>query len=415
MTETAKARYLILGAGAAGISAAEKIRERRKEAELTVVSRENNMPISPVALPEYIEGSISKDELFLWDRSYVEENGIELMLNSEAIRIDHRDNSVILANGKSLSFERLLIATGAKPILTPDLLRKDRVFALRTLEDAEGIIRCAKERVIIYGAGAIAIKAAVALRRRGVEVIVICRSRVLRRLFDDDLCGEINCQLVANGVKIVGSCEFNSCSSDKKALVGDEEVSYDCIVAAMGVKPSFPPLNNGAIGLGRTGGIAVDDCMQTTVPGIYAAGDCVETLDITTGKRGVMALWPPAAEEGKVAAINMIGESATYAGTLPSNVIEVFGNSFVTMGSLTGHKLNLPGRDGSIRLTTRGGKIVGCQMVGDVEGAGAFASFIRNQTRVSDLKRLGILPYGKALQADLLLSQIRARKNAASQ
>jgi nitrite reductase (NADH) large subunit len=403
MTGTSRKRYLILGAGAAGISAAETIRVHDQESELTVVSRDRNLPISPVALPEYIEGSIPREELFLWDRGYIEKNRIELMLGDEVSRIHQGEKGVSLASGKSLAFDMLLIATGASPILTSDLARRKKVFTLRTLNDAEGIMRCAKERVIIYGAGAIAVKLAVALTKRGVEVIVICRSKVLRRLFDDDICSMINCQLVANGVKVAGSCQLDSCSMDGDARVGEKELSYDCIIAAMGVEPNIPFVDTAVIRQGSSGGIAVDDRMQTSVPGIFAAGDCAETLDVTTGKHSVMALWPPAVEQGKVAAMNMVGKAESYQGTLPSNVIQVFDNTFVTIGSLEGKKTDLEMKGGITRLTTRNGVIVGCQMVGDVEGAGAIASFIRNGMTVKDLECLGVIPYGKALRAGMTL------------
>jgi NADPH-dependent 2,4-dienoyl-CoA reductase/sulfur reductase-like enzyme len=407
-------KYLILGAGAAGVSAAETIRVYDKESELVVVSKEDNLPISPVALPEYIEGSISKEELFLWDRGYLEENRIELILGRRVARIDQGKRTVSFTGSKSLAYDRLLIATGASPVLTKDFTMKEKVFTLRTLDDAEGIIKCAKERVIIYGAGAIAVKVAVALRKRGIDVIVICRSRVLRRLFDDDICSMINSKLADNGVRIAGSCQLDSCSAVGDARVEDEELSYDCIVAAMGVKPNVPFADKKSIRFGSSGGISVDDGMQTSAPGIYAAGDCVETLDVTTGRSSVTMLWPPAVEQGKIAAMNMLGKAATYAGTLPSNAIHVFDDTFVTMGSLEGQKVNVMDKGSIIRFTVRDDKIVGCQMVGDAESAGAIASCIRNGVRVKDLERMGVIPYGKAWRAWMLLAGVLGETKAIS-
>jgi NADPH-dependent 2,4-dienoyl-CoA reductase/sulfur reductase-like enzyme len=399
------AKYLILGAGAAGVSAAERIREHDRDSELVVVSKDRNMPISPVALPEYIEGSISRDNLFLWSHRYLEEARINLMLGSRVTRIDHRARSVSLADGGSLRYDRMLIATGASPVLAKDLAHKERVFTLRTLDDAEGIMRCARKRVMIYGAGAIAIKLAVALRKRGIEVVVICRSRVLRRLFDDDICSMINDTLSDNGIRIVGSCDLSSCESGA-ARVGDEDLSYDCIVAAMGVQPNVPFINKSCIGCGSSGGLSVDVRMQTSITGIFAAGDCAETKDMTTGRRGVMALWPPAVEQGKIAAMGMLGVEASYEGTLPSNAIQVFDKTFITMGSLEGEKVSFSDRGNLIRFSLKGGVMVGCQMVGDIENAGAIASTIRNKVAIKDLECQGIMPYGKSLRALRLLEGI---------
>ncbi len=397
-------KYLILGAGAAGVSAAERIREYDRESGLVVISKEKNLPISTVALPEYIDGSISREDLFLWDREYLKKARIELILGSHVAQINYLKRNVSLADGRSIAYDRMLIATGASPILTKDLAVKERVFTLRTLDDAEGIMKCARERVIIYGAGAIAIKVAVALRKRGIDVIIICRSRVLRRLFDDDICGMINSSLVDNGIRIAGSCELDSCENGD-ARVGEEELSYDCIVAAMGVRPNIPFIDKNAIRCSSSGGITVGNGMETSVPGIYAAGDCAETVDVTTGRRGIIALWPPAVEQGKIAAMSMLGKEASYPGALPSNAIQVFGNNFVTMGSLEGAKVSFTGKAGTIRFTLNGGKIVGCQMVGDVEGAGVIASIIRNGITLNELERQGVLPYGKSIRTWMLLAR----------
>jgi NADPH-dependent 2,4-dienoyl-CoA reductase/sulfur reductase-like enzyme len=394
---TVTARYVIIGAGAAGTSAAERLRECDRDAEIIIVCKEKSLPISPVALPDYIEGCISKKNVFIWRNSFVKKNKIQLCTGWGAKQILQRERRLILDSGESLAYDKLLIASGASPVVSNELTGRKNVFTLRTLQDAEAIRDRIKERAVVYGAGAVAVKISVALRRIGIDVVMLCRSKVLRRLFDHDISDGIDDLLVANGVKIVGSCELKSHANEPAdtVLIGGEELRYDGIIVAMGVVPNTSFIDPNAIRLGSANGIAVDDKMETSFPGIFAAGDCAETLDISSGKRYVMALWPPAVEQGRVAAMNMVGMSSTYGGTLPSNAINVFGKTFVTMGSLDGQKTDIKKGDNLIRFTVREGSITGCQMAGNAENAGIIASCIREGFSVKDLKSLGLFPFGK--------------------
>ena len=374
-------RIVIVGAGAAGISAAETIRKYDTNSEITVINKERSLPYSPVALPDYIEGKISKEQLLLWDDYSAKRRDITFIRGKAVVDLDKREKRIILDDRSVLSYDKLLIASGSSPIVTEDLRNRRGVFTLRTLEDAEAIRHHIKHRVIIYGAGAVATKIAVSLRKIGVDAVILCRSRILRRLFDEDICRLIHNLLIANGIKIVGVHEQMRIIGNpvERLHMGNQELRCDGVIAALGVVPNTSFLDNQSIRLGMPGGLIVNEKMETSAADIYAAGDCTETRSVTSGKSCVIALWPPAVEQGKVAALNMLDINTIYEGTLTQNVIDVFDTPFVSIGYLDGVKISIS-KHGSIkRFTVKNGKITGAQLVGDVDDAGLISSNIRKE------------------------------------
>ena len=387
-------RVVIIGAGAAGISAVETIRRYDVESEVTVISRERSLPYSPVSLPDYIEGRISKEQIFVWNDHLIKENEVDFIYGKEVVYIHPNKQLIQLDDDSVISYDKLLIATGASPILTKDLDRMG-VFTLRTLEDAESIRHQIKERVIIYGGGAVATKIATALKKIGIDVIVFCRSRMLRRLFDEDICQLIQDLLVANGIKLVGVHDQVQIIGDpvERLRIGTQELNCDGVIAALGVSPNTSFLDDKLIRLGSTKGIIVNESMETSVVDVYAAGDCTETRDVISGEPYVMALLPPAVEQGKVAALNMIGINTKYEGTLSQNMIDVFDTPFASIGSLEGDKIDIKKQGIIKRVTLKKGKIIGAQLVGDVGDAGIISSVIKNGSNINDLYKFRTVPY----------------------
>ena len=400
-------RVIIVGAGAAGTSAAETIRKYDKDSEITVISEEKELPYSPVALPEYIEGKISKEHLFLWDNNFIKKMSINFLSGKSVVNVHPHEKKVVLDDGTILFYDKLLIASGASPTLTEDLVNRKGVFTLRTIRDAEAIRHHIKERAVIYGAGAVAVKIAVALHNIGIDVIMLCRSRVLRRLFDEDICHLIHDLLIANGIKIIGVHEQMRIIGDPIELlsIASQRIRCDGMIAALGVTPNTFFLNGQNIHLGSSKGIIVNEKMEASATDIYAAGDCTETQDITSGKRYVMALWPPAVKQGDVAALNMFGMNAVYEGTLPENVIDVFDTPFVSIGSLDGEKIDIKRHGKIIRFIIKRGKVIGAQLVGDVGSAGLISSYIIKGIDAKHLDYLKIIPSGKLRFNDSSLSR----------
>ena len=236
-------------------------------------------------------------------------------------------------------------------------------------------------------------KVSVALRRVGVDVIVLCRSRVLRRQFDEDVCELIHGLFAANGVTLIHTREVPRIMGNpvERVQIGGREFECDGIIAALGVAPNTSFVDGQAIQLGPSGGVVTSDRMQTSSADVYAAGDCAETKDIITGKRSIAALWLPAVEQGRVVALNMLGQDVAYEGALSQNMIDVFDTPFASIGSLDGEKIDV--RDGKTirRFTLKSGKVVGAQLVGDIDDAGLISSGIKRGIEVTDLEHLKLL------------------------
>jgi NADPH-dependent 2,4-dienoyl-CoA reductase/sulfur reductase-like enzyme len=391
-------RILIIGAGAAGISAAETIRNHKTDAEITIITKDKCPPFSPVALPDYIEGKVSKEQMLLWEEKVTREKRIDLLLGRTVVSVNPDKRTVETDDGSILSYDKLLIASGASPTLPKDLESRKGLFTLRTLEDADAIRQQIRERVVIFGAGAVAVKVAVSLQKIGIEVLLLCRTRVLRRLFDEDISQLIHDLMVANGVKVLGVGKQTRVLGDpvERLRIGVHEFKCDGVIAALGVTPNTSFLSDGKIHRGSSGGIITDERMRTSVEDIYAAGDCSETIDITSGKNYVMALWPPAVEQGKVAALNMVGLEATYLGTLPENVIDVFGIPFASIGSLDGEKVEVDTHGSIKRFTVRDGVVVGCQLHSNINSAGLISAWIKKKISIKDIEKLELLSTGRA-------------------
>ena len=324
-------RHIIIGAGGAGTAAAETI-SANSEDEVVVINREKSLPYSPAALPYYIEGTVRRDELFIWNWHFVRSSGIDYLMGREVVRVNTEAKKVILDNGEEIDYDRLLISSGAEPNIIPQF-RRENVIGVRTLKDAERL-RKVRGRAIIIGAGPVAVETAIALKRLGADPVIICRSRILRRLFDEDISDIIRDVMILNGVKVLFEKNIDLVGDPVEGVKAPCGVIYgDIVVAAIGVRPNLRFLD-GRIALGDRGGILTDERMRTNVEGVYAAGDCAETKDLISGRYGIFSIWPLAREQGRVAGYNMLGVEKRYRGSINMNIITIFDKVFASIGDL---------------------------------------------------------------------------------
>jgi len=374
-------RHVIIGAGGAGTAAAETI-SANSEDEVIVINREKTLPYSPAALPYYIEGTVKRSELFIWDWHFIRSSGIDYLMGREVVRIDTGKKKVFLDNGEEIDYDKLLISSGASPRIIPQF-RRENVVGLRTLEDAERL-RKVRGRVIIIGAGPVAVETAIALKRIGVDPIIICRSRILRRLFDEDISNIIRDIMILNGVKVLFEKSIELVGDPAEGIKAPCGIVYgDLIVAALGVRPNLSFLD-GELKLGEHGGILTNEMMETNVKDVYAAGDCAETKDIISGRYGIFAIWPLAREQGRVAGYNMLGHEKRYRGSINMNVITIFDKVFASIGTFMGAKKEIWHDSNVAKLFIEGGKLNGAQLVGEyaLQYAGAVEYLIRTRRPV---------------------------------
>lgn len=368
---------VIVGNGFAGISALETIRKHDREARITLLSAEPCGFYSPASLFAYLEGRVSRERLFLREQDDYLILGTTPLLGKRAVRLDLEKREVELQDGRRLGYDRLLVATGAsaRRLGVPGEGHRG-VFKLDTLADADALRAHAGRRVVIVGAGRIGVELASVLTEQGKQVTLVeVMPSILPGVFAPEIGQCIQEELGRHGVAIYLEESVSEIVGDPVTAVRTtrREIPCDTVVVATGRRPNVDWLPPSL--LGEHGGVRVDRYL-CAAPGVYAAGDCAETTD-TEGRRGIYAVVPTAIATGRVAALNMLGISTPYPGSLSANVLLVFGRPYFTIGSSEGERV-LKRVGGRLHLYVyRDGKLVGAQFSGDTSEAAQAVSAVR--------------------------------------
>jgi nitrite reductase (NADH) large subunit len=379
--------FLIVGSGPAGIFAAEAIRKRGKESPVTIVTAAENLAHSPVMLSYWMAGHFAREVLFFRDPSWFEKTMIDVRPGSPAASVNLSSRRLVLADGKEVNYDRLLIATGASPIslLIPGIKSKG-VASLRTLHDAETILEESHgvRDVVIIGGGFIGLKLACHLKERGLNVTVLEKeSKLAVRMLDRKASKIIEENLRKEGIGIETNVEVAEALHERGWVTGvktKEGLTFTCqrIIVAVGVRPNVQWLAGSGIEI--SGGILVNERMETNVPGVYAAGDAAMTLDSITSERENNATWPSATRQGIIAGTNMAGGNLTHASNFSMNALNLFGLQMVAAGHSyyeESGEMNilLEEREDCYRkIVMKGGRIIGFLLIGDISGAGLLLS-----------------------------------------
>jgi len=336
-------KIVIVGGNVAGLTAAANARGVDKHAQIVVLSREPYPPYRRSALSSLISTKSSKlEDLFIFSQQ-LKELKIRFFQGVEAFDIDTNER-VIKAKGiranNSLSFhyDSLVLATGSSSFIPPvEGAERKGVFGFRTFEDALSISReaYAGKSAMVIGAGFAGLEVAEALAKRGVKVTITVRSRILREFVEPSLSMYLKEQIERKGVKVMTGVSPKEIKGDKKVMrvkLDSEEIPAHIVVFATGTKPNVALAERIGIELGKTGAIKVDRYMQTSVPGIYAAGDCTETLDALTGKWTYLPVGSVAAKEGAIAGRNAAGDMMETMGVIRTQMDMAFGEGIVSIG-----------------------------------------------------------------------------------
>ncbi|SMB92466.1 Pyridine nucleotide-disulphide oxidoreductase [Thermanaeromonas toyohensis ToBE] len=382
-------RYVIIGNSAAGTFAAEALRALDPEAKITMISREEGPPYSRCLLPYYLEGAISEEGLYIRPPGFYEVLGIEAYLGREAVQIHPGLKKVFLDDGREIIYDRLLLATGAEPRLPPIPGRElFGVFTFRHLEDARKLRQQAlkSRRAVVVGGGLVGVEVAAALRGLGLEVTLVeFLPHLLPQALDERGSSLVQKALASHGIEVILERQVAAILGEdevKAALLNDGRlIPCDLVVVAVGVRAAIDLLSPWGAEVNL--GLVVNDFLQTSLPGIYAAGDVVEHYDLAQGKRGVTAVWPAAATQGRVAGCNMAGRKARLAGYINVNTAEICGLRIAAAGlpkalSKEDHEYYYLDRASCQyrKIVTRQGRLVGMILIGRIEGAGILANFI---------------------------------------
>ena len=369
---------VIIGNSAASLSAAEAFRRHDRASELTLVAAEPGPAYSRVLLPYYLRGSIARDRLFVRDRAFYDGLGAQARFGHAVTRVNDRERTLTLADGSELAWDRLLVASGARPVL-PRVrdLPGTGVHTLWTLEDAD---RLAPElmpgrRAVFIGSGFVSLQAAWAACLRGLRVTVMeALPRVLPKVLDERASALLEQRMREHGVDVrcaVGIERIErpagQAGTGAPAAAGareasalrvvlsceDPNVDADLVVVGAGVRPDLSFLEGTAVRV-EAGGIPVDERMRTSVPGVFAAGDAALGPSVFGEAHTAHALWPTAVEHGRVAGANMAGHDLAYPGSLNMNVAEMFGLTVASMGRFL--ESGDPAEEAVVEQDPRGGR-----------------------------------------------------------
>jgi NADPH-dependent 2,4-dienoyl-CoA reductase/sulfur reductase-like enzyme/nitrite reductase/ring-hydroxylating ferredoxin subunit len=327
-------KIVIVGGGAAGLACANELRRLGYAGDITMVSADADPPCDrPNLSKDYLAGAAPEEWLWLRRDDWYSENRIDLRLSTEVTRIDAGSRTVHCLSGENIPFDRLLLATGSEPHrLQAPGFDSDKVFTLRSVADARAIAAQAKAgaRAVIIGASFIAMEAASALRAREVEVDVVSVEHVpFDRVFGIALGEYIQKIHERNGVRFHLGCVASGFDSGSITIASGERIPADLVVVGIGVQPRTTLARSAGAEIDN--GVIVDSSMQTTVPGIYAAGDIACYPDPISGQRLRIEHWVHAERQGQVAAANMLGARKPF-GSVPFFWSEQFGTAIRYVG-----------------------------------------------------------------------------------
>ncbi len=398
--------HIIIGAGPAGVIAAETIRKQAPRDEITLIGDEKEAPYSRMAIPYLLVGNIEEQGTYL-RKSATHYEDLKINRQVAGVKsVQSATKKIVLADGKELSFDTLLIATGSHPIKPPiPGIDAAGVHNCWTLEDARNIMKLAKPgaKVLQLGAGFIGCIIMEALASRGVELSVVeMGDRMVPRMMGPTAGGMIRDWVQAKGVKVYTGTKVEAITSGspgsplKVKLSNSTTMQADLVISAAGVRPAIGFLEGS--GITCLLGVLTDEHLQTNVPGIFAAGDCAEAFDKVSGKTIVSAIQPNAAEQARVAAMNMVAYArgrqaqANLRGVTQINVLDTLGMISTSFGDWQGR----PGgehveitdsiKGKHLSLQFQDDVLVGCNSVGWTDHVGAMRGLVEGQIQLGSWK-----------------------------
>ncbi|QZY54692.1 FAD-dependent oxidoreductase [Crassaminicella profunda] len=327
-------KIIIIGNNAAGVSAAEAIRERNKVCSVEIISNEN--------IPGYYRPSISKSivqeiqdhEFYLKSMDWYKENNIQLTLHTEVIDIKKDTKTILLSNGEEKSYDKLIIATGSHCFMPPiEGNEKKGVFTLRSFDDANRIKEYAKssKRAVVVGGGILGLEIAWELKNLGLNLTIIeLAPRLLPRQLDEKGSSILEEAIAKQDIKVIKNTLAGSLLGDEKVTAvktkDGEIIECDMVIVSAGIRANKKLAEKAGIITNK--GIVVDQAMKTNEENIFAAGDVAEFDGIDYG------IWPEAIEQGKIAGANAVGDPLYYENIIPSNVFNGMNVNIFSIGDL---------------------------------------------------------------------------------
>ena len=381
-------QYVIIGNGVAATGCIEGIRSVDKEGAITVVSEENHEVYCRPLISYYLEKKTDLERMHYRDEAFYERMGCQVLYGKKAVSINKEKKEALLDDGSVLPYTSLCLATGSSPFL-PSFEGLDTVpekYSFLTLDDALALEEAISEtsRVLIIGAGLIGLKCAEGICKRAASVTVCdLADRVLSSILDDDAAAIVQRHLEANGLSFLLGDSVARFDKKTAQMNSGAVVDFDVLVLAIGVRANTALAKDAGGEVGR--GIRIDSHMRTSLSDIYAAGDCAEGMDISSGETKVLAILPNAVLQGYTAGQNMAGKNETFEKGIPMNSIGFFGLHIMTAGTYEGEIYEERTEDTLKRIYTKDDLLKGFMLIGLEERAGILTSMIREKTPLSSV------------------------------
>jgi len=381
-------RYLIIGNAIAATGCIEGIRAHDADGEITAVGEESRPAYARPLISYLLEGKAKPAHMGYRPEDFYERQRVQTLCGTRATRIDPQAHTVALDDGRALPYDRLMLATGSRPIV-PAIAGLESVksrHTFYTLDDALTLQSSLTpdSRVLIVGAGLIGLKCAEGVHGRVGRIAVVDRAeQILPSVLDVDAAARMQAHLEKHGIDFFLGATVTGFDKDVATLSTGAEIPFDILVLAVGVVPETTLARQAGIAVDR--GILVDKSGRTSLPDIYAAGDCAQGPDMLLGTRRVLALLPNAYQQAYAAGATMAGHSQAFDNALAMNAVGLLGLHALTAGIYEGEAYEAVSDAQYKKLFLRDDRLVGFILVGDVDRAGIYTALIRDRVPLSGI------------------------------
>ena len=388
-----KSRIIIVGAGIAGVSAAEAARKTSAEAEITLLSKEKHLPYYRLNLTRYLAGDVREDNLPIHPEEWYQSSEISLEFGKELCSIDALKKEIVLRDKSTHKYDSLIVTMGSHPFIPPlPGMNRENVISLRTKDDADFILTQCKSnlRTVVIGGGLLGLETAGALAKKGIHVTLLeGHGWLMPRQLNQSAGSLLGDYIASAGITLEINARTKEIIGDDRArgieLQDGRTIPAELVIVTTGVRSNSYVARLAGLDVNR--GIVVDNFMKSDQPGIYAAGDVAEHRGVNYGT------WGPSQFQGAIAGINAAGGESEFAGIPRSNTLKVLGYDMFSIGQITGEDASYQAlentRDGNYYyFLFRDSYMVGAIMLGDTNLSAQVKKVVENQIDCSPLFNL---------------------------
>lgn len=378
-------KYVIIGNGIAGLSAAKEIRNIDKEGKITIISSEEFLTYYRVKLSHYISKTFEDSDLLVHNEEWYHKNNIEVILQKIVEIVDVENKQIKLDDSKIVEYDKLLLANGSRPFVPPIGGKfKNGVFALRTLRDLRHVKKYLSlcQNVTVIGGGLLGLEAAWAIKELGKKVNVVeFFPYLLPRQLDKELADIVSQKLKDNGLNLYFDTAAEEILGEIRAeglrFKDGREIKTDAILFSAGIRPNLDLIRDTSIESDK--GVKVDQFLRTNIKDVYAAGDIAETNGM------VLGLWTAANEQGKIAGANMAGVTKEYKLPEPFTTLSIGNISLFSVGNIKDYTniLKYDEDDNHFRLFVTDNRLTGAILLGDTSKMVKVRKAVNNKIDIS--------------------------------